>query len=101
MKQLHNPLESLLHGSPRPEPHPGLAERITRQAIAQPQHRGWLQRWQRGLDDLRYGWPYKLASPALCGMLGVFAGQWQDTSDTTELFLSAQMLDSALGTEEP
>ncbi|MBF7731075.1 hypothetical protein [Pseudomonas sp. N040] len=101
MKHLHTPREPLLQGSPRPVPRPDLAAQIIRQALAQPQQQGWLPRWQRLLEELGYAWPYKLASLALCAALGVFAGQWQDSSDTTELLLSAQMLDSALGTEEP
>jgi hypothetical protein len=95
------PLIEQLRASPRPLPRADLAAQIIRQATAQPQRSGWPQRWQRALSELGYGWQFKLASLALCGVLGVFAGQWQDSPDDSELLLSAQMLDSALYTEEP
>lgn len=95
------PLIEQLRASPRPLPRADLAAQIIRQATAQPQRLDWQKGWQRVLAEFSYGWQYKLASLALCGMLGLFAGQWQDSPDDSELLLSAQMLDSALYTEEP
>ncbi len=94
-------LDEQLRSSPRPLPRDDLAAQIIRRATAQPQRLGWQQNWERALAELTFGWHYKLASLALCGMLGVFAGQWQDTTNDSDLLVSAQMLDSALYTEEP
>lgn len=100
MNNVEDPLMQQLLASARPCPRPDLAAQIIRQATAQPQMLGWQRRLQRALDELSYGWQYKLATLALCGMLGIFAGQWQDTTGDTELLVSAQLLDSALFTEE-
>ena len=100
MNNAEDPLVQQLRTSPRPQPRPELAAQIIRQATALPQIVGWRQRIQRALDELSYGWQFKLASLALCGVLGIFAGQWQDTTDDTELLVSAQLLDSALYTED-
>jgi len=100
MNSAEDPLDKQLLASPRPVPRSALAAQIIRQATAQPQRLGWQQRCQRALDDLSYGWQFKLASLTLCGVLGVFAGQWQDTTADNELLVSAQILDSALYTED-
>ena len=94
-------LNEQLRSSPRPLPRADLAAQIIRQATAQPQRLGWQQNWQRALADLTFGWHYKLASLALFGLLGVFAGQWQAGPDDSEWLVSAQILDSALYVEEP
>ena len=101
MNPIDDRLIEQLRASPRPQPRADLAAQIIRQATDQPQRLDWQKGWQRALAEFSYGWHYKLASLALCGMLGLFAGQWQDTTDDTELLVSAQMLDSALYTEEP
>ena len=101
MNNIDDSLRENLRQNPRPLPATDLAARIIRQATAQPQRiSGWLK-LQRALDELSYGWQFKLASLALCGVLGVFAGQWQGYASDDELLLSAQLLDSALYTEEP
>ena len=87
-------LNEQLRSSPRQLPRADLAAQIIRQATAQPN-------WQCALADLTFGWHYKLASLALFGLLGVFAGQWQAGPDDSEWLVSAQILDSALYVEEP
>ena len=87
-------LNEQLRSSPRQLPRADLAAQIIRQATAQPDG-------QRALAELTFGWHYKLASLALFGLLGVFAGQWQGSPDDSEWLVSAQILDSALYVEEP
>ena len=94
-------LNEHLRNSPRPLPRADLAAQIIRHATAQPQRLGWQQNWQRALAEMTFGWHYKLASLALFGLLGVFAGQWQAGPDDSEWLVSAQILDSALYVEEP
>lgn len=101
MKPNDDPLDTLFQSSPRPQPRSDLAAQIILQATAQPQRLGWQGNWQQALAELSYGWHYKLASLALCGVLGVFAGQWQESADDSEWLASAQMLDNALYSEEP
>lgn len=102
MNNADDPLVRQLLASPRPLPREDLAAQIVRQATLQTQQTGWQQRWQRTLNEPGYAWHFKLASLTLCGVLGVFAGHWQATAlDDNELLISAQMLDSALYTEEP
>jgi hypothetical protein len=100
MNNAEDPLVQQLQASPRPQPRPDLAAQIIRQASARSQITGWQQHLQRAVDELGYGWQLKLASLALCGVLGIFAGQWQDTTYDTELLVSAQLLDSALYSED-
>lgn len=100
MNNADDPLVRQLLASPRPLPREDLAAQIVRQATLQTQQTGWQQRWQRALNEFTYAWQFKLASLALCGVLGVFAGQWQAATDNSELLISAQMLDSALYTED-
>jgi hypothetical protein len=54
---------------------------------------------QRALDELSYGWALKLASIALCGVLGVLAGQAPSSDAENELILTAQTFDNALDPE--
>jgi hypothetical protein len=100
MSNADDPLDKQWQASPRPQPRADLAAQIIRHATLREQHLDWQQRCLRALGEFSYAWQYKLASLALCGVLGVFAGQWQDTTDNTELLISAQMLDSALYTED-
>lgn len=97
MNNAEDPLVQQLLASPRPRQRRDLVEQIVRQATAQQQIVGW----QRALDDFAYAWQLKLASLALCSVLGVFVGQWQATAmDDNELLIGAQLLDSALYTED-
>ena len=80
-----------LRNSTQPLPRADLAAQIIRRATAQPQRLDW----QRALAELTFGWHYKLASLALFGLLGVFAGQWQASPDDSEWLASAQMLEAS------
>ena len=100
MNNAEEPLLKQLLASPRPQPRADLAVQIIHQATLRPQHLGWSQRCQRALDEFSYAWQFKLASLALCAVLGVFAGQWQETTSDSELLVSAQLLDSALYPED-
>lgn len=101
MNTPHDPLRDLLHDQPRPLPRADLAAQIIRQATAQPQRQPWYRPIQRALNELSYGWPIKLSSLALCGLLGVYAGQWQSAElDYNDYLLSAQVLEYTLYPEE-
>lgn len=85
---------------PRPRPAAGLAARIVREATAQPQRQPWYRRVQRALDQWRYGWPLKVASLALCGALGLMAGQWSSPAGDQDLQLAAQVMGNLLWDEQ-
>lgn len=101
MKDPDQTLREQLKRSPSIRPRADLAAQIIRHATALAQHRPWQWHLQRALDELRYGWQLKLASIALCGVLGLLAGQWQDgeVNADNDLLLIAQAFDSALNPE--
>jgi hypothetical protein len=90
-------LRQTLSRLPTPEPPHGLAARIVRQAVAQPQRLTGSGRLRRALEDWRYGWPVKLASLALCAILGLLAGQFATPAD--DLGFAAQAMDELLGSD--
>lgn len=94
-------LRAQLKRSPSASPRPDLAAQIIAHACALPQRHPWQWHLQRALNDLRYGWQLKLASIALCGVLGLLAGQWQgdDYNLDNDLLLTAQAFDNALNPE--
>lgn len=100
MSTPQDPLRHRLKAQPRPQPRPDLAAQIIRQATALPQQQPWYRPIQRALADLRYGWHIKLASLALCGLLGVYTGQAQTPSAEYDYLLSAQALDYILFPED-
>ena len=61
----------------------GLAEKIIRSATALPQEQPLLLKWrcflERALSDWQYGLSYKMASFALCAMLGLGIGVYQQS----------------------
>jgi hypothetical protein len=99
MKQPDEALRAQLQRSPSISPRPDLAAQIIRHASALPQRHPWYWHLQRALDELSYGWQLKLASIALCGVLGVLAGQWPSTDADSALILTAQTFDNALDPE--
>ncbi|MBP8185426.1 MAG: hypothetical protein KAX95_06035 [Pseudomonas sp.] len=99
MTQPDDALRAQLRRSPNLSPRADLAAQIIRHATRQPQQHPWYWHVQRALDELSYGWPLKLASIALCGVLGVLAGQWPSTDADSELILTAQTFDNALDPE--
>jgi hypothetical protein len=94
-------LRAQLKRSPSISPRLGLAAHIIAHACALPQRQPWQWHLQRALDELRYGWQLKLASIALCGVLGLVAGQWQSSQldIDNDVLLSAQAFDNALNLE--
>lgn len=100
MNTPNDPLRDLLHAQPRPVPRADLAAQIIRQATALPQQQPWYRHIQRALDELSYGWPIKLASLALCGLLGVYTGQEQSPGIDYDYLLSAQALEYTLYPED-
>lgn len=101
MKHPDEALRTQLKRSPSIRPPADLAAQIIRHATALPQRHPWQWHLQRALDELSYGWQLKLASIALCGVLGLLAGQWQDGDLNTDndLLLTAQAFDTALNPE--
>jgi hypothetical protein len=101
MKHPDQDLRAQLKRSPSIRPRPGLAAQIIAHASALPQRHPWQWHLQRALDELRYGWQLKLASIALCGVLGLVAGQWQSSQldIDNDVLLSAQAFDNALNLE--
>lgn len=100
MNTPNDPLRELLQEQSRPLPRADLAAQIIRQATALPQRQPWYRYVQRALDELGYGWQVKLASLALVGLLGVYAGQKQVPEVDYDYLLSAQALDYTLNPEE-
>lgn len=94
-------LRRRLAAQPRPTPPADLAARIVARATAQPQRPGWRRRLQRALEQWRYGWQVKLASLALCGVLGLLAGHAGAPAGDADLEVAAQAMDQLLWTEEP
>ncbi|MEN0108311.1 MAG: hypothetical protein AAGC84_18075 [Pseudomonas sp.] len=93
-------LRQHLAAQPRPRPAAGLAARIVQHATAQPQHQPWYRRVQRALEQWRYGWPVKVASLALCGVLGVMAGQWSQPAGDADIQVAAEVMGTLLGVDE-
>ena len=54
-----------------------------------------------GPGTRRYGWQLKLASLALCGVLGLLAGHAGAPAGDADLEVAAQAMDQLLWTEEP
>ncbi len=100
MNTPNDPLHDLLRGQPRPRPRPGLAAQISRQACALPQRQPWYRHVQRTLGELRYGWPVKLASLAVCGLLGLYGGHSQTPGLDNDYLLSVQALAYTLYPED-
>jgi hypothetical protein len=100
MNTPNDPLRDLLHDQPKPVPRANLAAQIIRQASALPQRQPWYRHVQRALDELTYGWHIKLASLALCGLLGVYAGQEQAPGVDYDYLFSAQALEYTLYPED-
>lgn len=94
-------LRAQLKRSPSIRPRADLAAQIIRHASALPQRHAWPWHLRRALDEWCYGWQLKLASIALCGVLGLLAGQWQGSEPDTDndLLLTAQAFDTALEPE--
>lgn len=101
MKDPEQTLREQLKHSPSIRPRADLAAQIIRHASALPQRHPWQWHLQRALEELSYGWQLKFASIALCGVLGVLAGQWQgdDIAADNDLLLTAQAFDTALNPE--
>ncbi|MDW3711401.1 MULTISPECIES: hypothetical protein [unclassified Pseudomonas] len=90
-----------LAAQPQPTPPAGLAARIVAHATAQPQRQGWRRQLAKALENWGYGWQVKLASVALCGVLGLLAGHFTGPGPDDDLVLAAQAVDQLLWTEEP
>ncbi len=95
-----DPLHSLLQAQPKLRPRADLAAQIIRQATALPQRQPWYRHVQRALDELSYGWQVKLASFALCGLLGLYIGQEQVSAVDYDYLISAQALEYTLNQED-
>ncbi|MDU9416258.1 hypothetical protein PSGK_10075 [Pseudomonas solani] len=93
-------LRRRLAAQPRPTPPADLAARIVAHATAQPQRQPWSRRLQRALEQWRYGWQVKLASVALCGLLGLLVGHVSTPADD-DLDVAAQAMSPLLWTDQP
>lgn len=93
-------LRALLARQPRPQPPADLAARIVQHATALPQRQSWALRLQKALEQWRYGWPVKVASLALCGVLGVLAGHWTAPTADTDIQIAGEVMGNLLWADE-
>lgn len=94
-------LRHTLRSLPPPPMPEGLAERIVANASRRPQHQPWPRKLYRALQEWHYAWPLKLASLALCLVLGGLAGHWQGTPADVEMDAAATAMNSLFGDDLP
>lgn len=93
-------LRRQLRGLPAPAMPGGLAERILAHATRLPQEQPWSLRLRRALQEWHYAWPLKLASLALCLILGGLAGHWQGTPSDLEMDAAATAMNNLFGDDQ-
>jgi len=94
-------LRQALRDLPPPPLPEGLAARILAEATRRPQHQPWPRKLHRALQEWHYAWPLKLASLALCLVLGGLAGHWQGTPADVEMDAAATAMNSLFGDDLP